>query len=81
MKYLLVLVVVMVAFHIWRNNRISEQAHKPPRPPRQKGLAAPVAMVACPVCGTHLPEEEAIRGREGSYCCLEHRQQHEDRPR
>ncbi|MEZ5704393.1 MAG: hypothetical protein R3E56_03050 [Burkholderiaceae bacterium] len=34
-------------------------------------------MVACQHCGTHLPESEAVLGRRGSYCCVEHRQQHE----
>lgn len=73
MKYLLVLAVVVVAFYIWRNNRREELAsrQRPPQPPRP---GAPVTMVACRVCGTHLPQSEAIQGREGLYCSQEHRQ-------
>lgn len=72
MKYLLVLAVVVVAFYIWRNNRREELgARQPPQPPRP---GAPVTMVACRVCGTHLPQSEAVQGREGLYCSQEHRQ-------
>ncbi len=73
MKYLLVLAVVMVAFYIWRNNRLEDRRAKPPaRPAPPKGLA-PTIMVACRQCGTHLPENEAVAGRQGAYCSAEHR--------
>lgn len=76
MKYLLVLAVVVVAFYVWRNNRRIErqerEAAAPPRP--ERGPGQPMAMVACRACGTHLPQSEAITGREGSYCSAEHRQ-------
>jgi len=69
MKYLLVLAVVLVAFWIWRNNRIQRNAPPPPKP----GPKPPVVMVQCRHCGTHLPEGEALVGRHGSYCSDEHR--------
>lgn len=77
MKYLLVLAVVVVAVYVWRNNRRIErqerEAAAPPRPaPRAAGQ--PIAMVACRACGTHLPQDEAVAGRQGSYCSAEHRQ-------
>jgi uncharacterized protein len=75
MKYLLVLAVLVVAFWVWRNNRQAESRDN--RPHRPKPAALPMAMVACLECGTHLPESEAVRGPGGSYCCNEHRQQHE----
>jgi len=34
-------------------------------------------MVACLQCGAHLPENEAIKGVRGAYCCAEHRALHE----
>ena len=74
MKFLLVLAVLLVAFWIWRNNRLEDRRDKAP-PPRQPGL--PVAMVACDLCGTHLPEAEVVKGSQGVYCCQEHRRQHE----
>lgn len=76
MKYLLVLAVVMVAFYIWRNNRIADRRDAgtaAPRGPARK----PAIMVACLECGTHLPESEAVQGRQGPYCSAEHRQRHE----
>jgi len=73
MKYLLVLAVILVAFYIWRNNRIRDEEDKPARKVKRPGkLAPPTVMVACRHCGTHLPEAEAVRGRQGSYCSGEH---------
>jgi uncharacterized protein len=81
MKYLLVLAVLMVAFWIWRNNRLGND--KPPPPPAQKPpvLRKPTTMVACLECGTHLPQSEAVMGRDGAYCSPEHRALGEDRAR
>ncbi len=74
MKYLLVLAVVMVAFYIWRNNRVSDRAEAARRAPPPSGRPQlPTVMVACPHCGTHLPENEAVQGRQGAYCSAEHR--------
>ena len=33
----------------------------------------PARMVACAVCGTHIPESEAIRADGKVYCCEQHR--------
>jgi len=75
MKYLLVLAVVLVAFYIWRNNRITDRSDAPKAPTRPSNV--PAIMVACLECGTHLPDSEAVRGRDGSYCSVEHQRQHE----
>lgn len=79
MKYLLVLAVVMVAFYLWRNNRVSERAQEARKapPPAAGRVAAPTVMVACQHCGTHLPETEATQGRQGAYCNAEHLRLHE----
>lgn len=82
MKYLLVLAVVLVAIHIWRKNRresLQEQARQAPPSPRP--VPAPVSMVACRHCGTHLPRTDALEGRLGTYCSPEHRQLDEPTPR
>ena len=39
MKYLLVLAVVMVAFYVWRNNRVTDRSK--PRPPPPEGSRLP----------------------------------------
>jgi uncharacterized protein len=78
MKYLLVLAVVMVAIHIWRKNRreaLEEEARA--RDTAARPVPAPVAMVACRHCGTHLPRAEAVEGSLGLYCGAEHRQLNE----
>jgi uncharacterized protein len=75
MKYLLVLAVVAVAFWIWRNNRRAEVADRTARRPDPRHDGKPVTMVACRVCGTHLPHTDAVQGRQGLYCGQEHRQQ------
>ena len=85
MKYLLVLAVVVVAFYVWRNNRRVERQEReaavpPPPRPAARGPGQPIAMVACRACGTHLPQSEAITGREGSYCSAEHQQRIEGPP-
>ena len=79
MKYLLVFAVLMVAFYLWRHNRRQEleerrerERQAAPRPGAAPGQ--PITMVACQLCGTHLPQNEALSGRLGSYCCSEHRQ-------
>lgn len=75
MKYLLVLAVVLVAYWVWRNNRLTDDADaKPPSTKKKPKLRQPTVMVACLQCGTHLPEGEAVQGRQGAYCSAEHRQ-------
>ena len=71
MNYLLLLVVLVVAYLLWRNARLERPADK--RPPARPA-ASPQEMVSCPVCGLHLPEPDAVRGADGRfYCCNEHR--------
>lgn len=74
MKYLVLLVVLVVAYMLWRNARLAErkareEAQAPPRP-----VAGPQDMVSCADCGLHLPKSEAVTGAQGrTYCSHEHR--------
>jgi len=71
MKYLVLIAVLVIAYLVWRNNRLQDHAG----PSRRAGPGAPQAMVGCAVCGLHLPQPEAVRGGDGRfYCCEEHRQ-------
>lgn len=72
MKYLLVLAVVLVAFYVWRNNRISDRSQARAAPPPEASRL-PVVMVACQLCGTHLPQGDTVKGALGPYCSAEHR--------
>ena len=73
MKYLLLIVLLFVAYNLWRNARLRDERESRPPPPQGKG-ADPQEMVSCPVCGVHLPRSEAVPGARGIlYCSNEHR--------
>jgi len=72
MKYLVLLVVLVVGYAWWRNQRMSGT---PPSPARPGQPPAPQDMVACAHCGVHLPRTEALTSGQRSYCCAEHQRQ------
>jgi len=82
-KYLLVFVVLAVAFVWWNAKRKASRRGEPARgtaAPSQPGDAkgaAPQDMVCCPVCSLHLPRGDAVQGRLGLYCSQEHCQRAE----
>ncbi len=43
------------------------------RPDGDTPSPTPAHMVACSLCGTHIPESEAVRAGGRIYCCEEHR--------
>ena len=72
MKFLLIVCAVMAG--VWwlkqpRQNQSTGTARQTP--------AIPQAMVACAVCGLHVPQAEATAGRQGWYCGAEHRRRAE----
>lgn len=74
MKYLLVLLVLLVAYQLWRatRRRSADQATAPAQadPP----ALPPKEMVRCTVCALHLPRPDALSGASGRlYCSHEHR--------
>ena len=77
MKYLIVIAVLLVAWFVWRQQRVGR--HKTPSAPPAAPRAAgdPQAMVRCPVCALHLPDSDAVAGRQGRYCSEAHRAQAE----
>jgi len=71
------LVLLCVFWFFWGRDR--RQADRDPGqgpvpPPATRGGTE--AMVVCAYCGIHLPRSESIMGKEGFYCCDEHRQMH-----
>ncbi len=74
MKYLTVLAVLALAFWIWRANRRSAPPKVPPQKP-SNNAGTPQAMLQCAVCGVHLPSDDALRGKQGSYCSAAHLKQ------
>jgi len=72
MKYLLLVLIVLLAAWLWRLNRgelpgPSRRNTPPTSPPRD-----PQSMVRCAHCGVHLPQGDAVAGRLGWYCSVEH---------
>ena len=70
MKYLVLLLVLLVAVGIWRNNRRREADTSGPAAPRPRALAQD--MLACAHCGLHIPRSEALVAGPQTYCCAEH---------
>lgn len=86
MKYIIVLLVLLVAVWVWRRSRAEqaredaeelaqEQAQKRAHqtPPQ---VLAPAEMVSCAHCGLHLPAADALTGPSGHFCSAEHQRQH-----
>lgn len=71
MKYLVLLVVLVLAYGWWRSQRQAAATSTPPRRPPP----TPQDMVACAHCGVHLPRTEALTSGPRSYCCAEHQRQ------
>ena len=78
MKYLLVLLVIVIAVGIWRNRRRAEHLAAQ-RQAREVGRRLPPQqdMVACAHCGLHLPRSDALVQNTAAqaryYCCEQHR--------
>lgn len=69
MKYLIViLVVVVAAWMLTRSRRSGRSAAR-----TEAGGASPLAMVQCNHCGVHLPRAEAVVSDHGTFCSEEHR--------
>lgn len=73
MKLLLLLGVLLLGVWLWRSGRSgsAKRASKRPPPAAEPRQAD---MVRCLHCSVHLPTSEAVPGRLGPYCNLEHRQ-------
>jgi uncharacterized protein len=74
MKVLLVLAVVLLGIWFWRSNRDTRLES---RQRRRQTKQAPLEMVSCSLCDLHVSMEDAVRGKKGLYCCLDHCQRAE----
>ncbi|MDR2219270.1 MAG: hypothetical protein LBE24_01670 [Methylobacillus sp.] len=67
-RLLLILLAGVVIFLLFKQAR--RGTRPPPRtPPREE------SMVACKVCGVHLPRSESVLRKGEYYCCKEHSEQ------
>jgi uncharacterized protein len=74
MKYLLWLLVILLAIWALKRNRAGHAV-----PPPSSTTSGPTEMITCAHCGIHLPVEEAVSGQKGAYCSTEHRAAAQDR--
>jgi uncharacterized protein len=73
MKYLLLVLVLVIAYGIWRSARAREERAENAPPPQPTALPQE-EMVRCTVCALHLPRPDALPGDSGRfYCSQEHR--------
>ncbi len=66
-RLLIIALIVGIGFYLYRRLTIKPPAPKP-KPPQ----ARPTQAVKCELCGLHVPEHEAIRRDNHSYCCQDH---------
>jgi uncharacterized protein len=79
MKFLVVVLVLAIAFFAWRSGRKEQRSAERVQPRKPQAIAQD--MVACAHCGVHLPLEDAVHGRRAVYCGTEHLQHAGDSPR
>jgi uncharacterized protein len=73
MKYLVLLIVLVIAYNYWRHTRIQDRSEER-RDDAGRRSGAPQEMVQCAVCSVHLPRGDAVAGSRGTfYCSQEHR--------
>jgi uncharacterized protein len=73
MKWLALLFAALAGVWLWRRAR----AGNTDKTPARRGPARALPMVRCAHCGTHVPGDEAVAGRSGSYCSAGHRRESE----
>ena len=77
MKYLIWLLVIVLAIWAFKRSRRVNTVTPEEKPPTTP--AAPANMAVCLHCGIHLPQDEAVIGEKGLYCSTEHRSAAQDR--
>lgn len=80
MKYLLVLLVIVIAVGVWRSRRRADHLAAEQKTREEDSRLPPTQdMVACAHCGLHLPRSEALlqstTAKTQYYCCAQHRAQ------
>ena len=73
MKYLVLLIIVFAGIWWIRQQRQPNQTSSKNR----RSSSQTVTMVPCAQCGTHVPENDAVRGKQGLYCSESHQHSHE----
>ncbi|MFM6990893.1 MAG: PP0621 family protein [Rhodoferax sp.] len=77
MRIFLWLLVVVALVWLFRSSRRKSDRHGGDSPPQQQSRDEAAKMIACDVCGIHIPLAESVPGKRGNYCCSSHFRQAE----
>jgi uncharacterized protein len=72
MKYLVIFVLLLVVFGLWRSKKNAAAAARSVPKVRITDVPA-TEVISCAFCEVHLPRAEALAGKKGHYCSLAHR--------
>lgn len=77
MKYLIVILLILVVFWLWRSGRPTRKTAAQPRQTASGSVKNKeiTEIVACGICHVHLPKSEALIGSDGFYCSEAHRRE------
>jgi uncharacterized protein len=78
MKFVLLMVAVLAL--VWLVRSASTRRVRPPGQSRANPPHQAQPMLACALCGLHLPRDEALPGRGGVFCSEAHRTEFERSP-
>lgn len=73
MKLLILLLAILAGVWLWQRGRRLERT----RDETRRDDAQTLPMVRCARCGMHVPGNEVVSGRQGSYCSAQHRRESE----
>jgi uncharacterized protein len=71
MKFGLLVLLVLIGVLLWRNRQPTD---RPVDKNTNDTGNEPLNMVRCTLCSVHVPVADAVQGKNGPYCCADHRQ-------
>lgn len=77
----LALFIVAVVALVWLIRAATRRRVRPPETKPDSAGRPAQAMLACAVCGVHMPRDEALPGRGGVFCSEAHRTAFEESSR
>ena len=78
MKIALILLAIIAAIWFFKASRRGADSARKSTPKKSESPEVPALdMVRCNFCEVHLPRPDAIEGKKGIYCSLEHQRRAE----
>ena len=74
MKLMVLLLAILAGVWLIKRQQLRAAAPKRQSPRTPPRVAQAMPILACQHCGVHVPQNEAVTGRQGGvYCCAAHR--------